>query len=69
MNTEISDDVLLPGGEVVPIPPIMMNPFDFLGFAFQAQIKIYEMMMLPYDSMQVWRILWEPPGLERQKRD
>jgi hypothetical protein len=60
MNTELPDDVLLPGGEVVPVPLVTMNPFEFLGFALHTQIKIYEAMMMPHNYMQAWRILWEP---------
>ena len=51
------DDVILPGGEVVPLPLTTANPFEFLGFAFQVQIKIYEAMM--QDGLQLWRILLE----------
>ena len=60
MNTELPGDVLLPGGEVVPVPLVTMDPFDFLGVALQMQIKICEAMMMPHDYMQAWRILWEP---------
>ena len=60
MNTELSDDVLVPGGEVVPQPLITMSPLDFLAFALRMQIKIYEEMMMPHNYMQAWRILWEP---------
>jgi hypothetical protein len=42
MNTELPDDVLLAGGEVVPVPRVPLNPFDFLGFALQMQIRICE---------------------------
>ena len=72
MNTELSDDVLVPGGEVVPLPLITMNPFDFLAFALRMQIKIYEEMMMPHDYMQAWRTLWEPllrTGSDISKRD
>ncbi len=51
------DDVILPGGEVVPLPLTTANPFEFLGFALQVQIKIYEAMM--QDGVQLWRILWQ----------
>ena len=57
MNPEIPDDVILPGGEVVPLPLTTANPFEFLGLVFQAQIKIHEAMM--HDGIQAWRILWE----------
>ncbi len=57
MNLEMPDDVILPGGEVVPLPLATANPFEFLGFALQVQIKIYEAMM--QDGVQLWRILLE----------
>jgi len=57
MNPEIPDDVILPGGEVVPLPLTTANPFELLGLVLQAQIKIYEAMM--NEGMQAWRILWE----------
>ena len=55
MNLEMPDDVILPGGEVVPLPLTTANPFEFLGFALQVQIKIHEAMM--QDGVQVWSIL------------
>ena len=57
MNPEIPDDVILPGGEVVPLPLTRANPFEFLGLVFQAQIKIHEAMM--QEGVQLWRILFE----------
>ena len=57
VNPEIPDNVILPGGEVVPLPLSTANPLEFLGLVFQVQIKIHEAMMR--DGMQVWRILWE----------
>jgi hypothetical protein len=72
MNTELPDNVILPGGEVVPLSLTSMNPFDFLTFALRMQIKIYAEMMMPHDYMQAWRILWEPllpTGLNELKRD
>ena len=52
------DNVLLAGGEVVPLPWTTPNPFGFLCFMLQIQITIYEAMMQDY--ARVWRILWEP---------
>jgi hypothetical protein len=60
MKAELPDDVLLPGGEVLPVPLVTTDPFDFLGFALQMQIKTYEAMMIPQEYLQAWRILWEP---------
>ena len=57
MNLEMPDDVILPGGEVVPLPLTTASPFEFLGFALQVQIRIHEAMM--QDGVQVWRIFWE----------
>ncbi len=57
MNLEMPDDVILPGGEVVPLPLTTANPFEFLGLVLQAQIKIYEAMM--QEGVQLWRILLE----------
>ena len=55
MNPDMPDDVILPGGEVVPLPLTTANPFEFFGFALQVQIKIHEAMM--QDGVQLWRIL------------
>jgi len=57
MNLEMPDDVILPGGEVVPLPLTTANPFEFLGLVLQVQIKIYEAMM--QEGVQLWRILLE----------
>jgi len=57
MNLEMPDDVILPGGEVVPFPLTTANPFEFLGLVLQAQIKIHEAMM--QEGVQLWRILFE----------
>ncbi len=57
MNLEMPDDVILPGGEVVPLPLTTANPFEFLGFALQVQIRIHEAMM--QDGVQLLRILLE----------
>jgi hypothetical protein len=72
MNAELPDDVLLPGGEVLPVPLVTTDPFDFLGFVLQMQIKTYEAMMIPQEYWQAWRILWEPllpTGSDRLERD
>jgi hypothetical protein len=60
MNTELPDDVFLAGGEVVPVPQVPLNPFDFLGFALQMQIRVCEAMIMPHDYIQAWRKLWKP---------
>ena len=67
MDFEIPDNVLLPGGEVAPLPSITANPFEFLGFVFQVQIKIHEAMMQDY--VQVWRTLWEASTRETDERE
>jgi hypothetical protein len=72
MNTELPDDVLLPGGEVFPVPLVTTDPFDFLGFVLQMQIKTYEAMMISQEYLHAWRILWEPPlpaGSDGSKSD
>jgi hypothetical protein len=72
MNAELPDDVLVPGGEVLPVPLVTTDPFDFLGFVLQMQIKTYEAMMIPQEYLHAWRILWEPllpTGSDRLERD
>jgi hypothetical protein len=69
MNPDMPDDVILPGGEVVPFPLTTANPFEFLGLVLQAQMKIQEAMM--QEGVQLWRILWEAgllTGLNRVDR-
>ena len=58
MNLEMADDVILPGGEVVPLPLTTANPWEFLALMLKAQIKIHEAMM--QDGVQLWRIMLGP---------
>jgi hypothetical protein len=36
MNPDMPDDVILPGGEVVPLPLTTANPFEFLALVLRA---------------------------------
>ena len=70
MNLEMAEDLTLPGGEVVPLPLTTANPFEFLGLALQAQIKVHEAMMR--DGLRLWRIFAEAvlqTGLNQQHPD